>query len=112
MLDFELRVFLVKNIGKQVEGKEVDSGGDEDADVRFARKVEDVEGVNVRIGQVADEGRLPAQIETVVAELARGRAPAPAYPTAVRVAVNPTVAQTLGVPAEAVARARALFSRP
>jgi ABC-type uncharacterized transport system substrate-binding protein len=61
---------------------------------------------------VADEERLPAQIETVVVELARSRAPAPAYPTAVRVVVNPTVAQTLGVAAEAVARARALFSRP
>ena len=61
---------------------------------------------------VADEGRLPAQIETVVAELARGRAPAPAYPAAVRVAVNPTVAHTLGVATEAVERARALFARP
>ena len=58
---------------------------------------------------VADEERLPEQMQTVVAELARGRAPAPVYPAAVRVAVNPTVAQTLGVPAEAVARARALF---
>ena len=61
---------------------------------------------------VADEGRLPAQIETVVAELARGRAPAPAYPAAVRVAVNPTVAHNLGVATEAVERARALFARP
>ena len=61
---------------------------------------------------VADEERLPEQMQTVVADLARGRAPAPAYPAAVRVAVNPTVAQTLGVPAEAVARAQALFARP
>ena len=61
---------------------------------------------------VADEARLPAQIETVVAELVRGRAPAPAYPTAVRVAVNPTVAHTLGLAAEAVERAQSLFARP
>ena len=61
---------------------------------------------------VADEERLPEQMQTVVADLTRGRAPAPAYPTAVRVAVNPAVAQTLGVPAEAAERARALFSRP
>jgi ABC-type uncharacterized transport system substrate-binding protein len=59
---------------------------------------------------VADEGRLSEQIESLVAELARGRTPAPAYPVAVRVAVNPIVAQTLGVAAEAVERARTLFS--
>jgi hypothetical protein len=59
---------------------------------------------------VADEERLPEQIQAVVAELARGRAPAPTYPTAVRVVVNPIVAQTLGVSAEAVDRARSLFS--
>lgn len=61
---------------------------------------------------VADEERLPEQMQTVVAELARSRAPAPAYPAAVRVAVNPTVAHTLGVATEAVERARALFARP
>ena len=60
---------------------------------------------------VADEERLPEQIQAVVADLARGRTPAPAYPAAVRVAVNPTVAQTLGVAAEAVERARSLFPR-
>ena len=58
---------------------------------------------------VADEERLPEQMQTVVAELARDRAPAPVYPAAVRVAVDATVAQTLGVPAEAVARARRCF---
>jgi hypothetical protein len=61
---------------------------------------------------VADEERLPAQMRPLIADLARGRAPAPVYPAAVRVAVNPTVAHTLGVPAEAVERARSLFARP
>ena len=61
---------------------------------------------------VADEERLPEQMQTVLADLSRGRAPPPAYPTAVRVAVNPTVAHTLGLAAEAVERARSLFSRP
>ena len=61
---------------------------------------------------VADEDRLPAQMRPLIAELARARAPAPAYPAAVRVAVNPAVAQTLGVPAEAVERVRSLFARP
>jgi hypothetical protein len=61
---------------------------------------------------VADEERLPAQMRPLIADLARGRAPAPAYPAAVRVAVNPIVAHTLGVPAEAVERARSLFARP
>lgn len=61
---------------------------------------------------VADEERLPDQIQAVVAGLARGRAPAPAYPTAVRVVVNPIVAQTLGFSAEAVERAQSLLLRP
>lgn len=61
---------------------------------------------------VADEERLSAQIQVVVADLARSHAPAPAYPTAVRVAINPTVAHTLGVAVEAVERARSLFVRP
>lgn len=61
---------------------------------------------------VADEERLLEQMQTVLADLSRGRAPPPAYPTAVRVAVNPTVAHTLGLAAEAVERARSLFSRP
>ncbi len=60
---------------------------------------------------VADEERLPEQIQAVVAGLARGRAPAPTYPTAVRVVVNPIVAQTLGLSAEAVDRARSLLPR-
>lgn len=61
---------------------------------------------------VADEARLPEQMRSLIAELARGRAPAPAYPAAVRVAINPTVAQTLGVAAEAIEHARSLFPRP
>ncbi len=61
---------------------------------------------------VADEERLSAQIQTVLADLTRGRAPAPAYPVAVWVAVNPTVARTLGIAAEAVDHARSLFPRP
>jgi len=61
---------------------------------------------------VADEDALPAQARPLIAELLQGRAPAPAYPTAVRVALNPTVARTLGVAAPAVDRARALFARP
>lgn len=60
---------------------------------------------------VADEERLPEQIQAVVAGLARGRAPAPTYPTAVRVVVNPIVAQTLGLSAEVVDRARSLLPR-
>lgn len=61
---------------------------------------------------VADEEHLTAQIRAVVADLVQGRASPPAYPTAVRAALNPTVAHTLGVPAEAVERARSLFPRP
>ena len=61
---------------------------------------------------VADEERLPAQIQTILADLTRGRVPAPVYPVAVRVAVNSTVARTLGIAAEAVDRARSLFPRP
>jgi ABC-type uncharacterized transport system substrate-binding protein len=60
---------------------------------------------------VADEARLGEQMRLFIAELAQGRSPAPAYPTAVRVVVNPTVAQTLGLSAEVVERARSLFPR-
>ncbi|MCB1822003.1 MAG: hypothetical protein KDI73_10550, partial [Candidatus Competibacteraceae bacterium] len=60
---------------------------------------------------VADEARLPEQMQRFIAELAHGRTPAPTYPTTVRVVINATVAQTLGLSADAVARARALFSR-
>ncbi len=61
---------------------------------------------------VADEARLPMQIQPLIADLARGLAPTPAYPTAVQVAINPAVAQTLGIPAESIQRARSLFSSP
>jgi len=61
---------------------------------------------------VADEERLSAQVRTLIAELSRGQTPAPAYPVAVRVAVNPAVAQTLSIPVEAIERARSLFSVP
>ena len=61
---------------------------------------------------VADEEQLSAQMWTLIAELSRGQTPAPAYPAAVRVAVNPAVAQTLGIPVEAIERARSLFSIP
>ena len=60
---------------------------------------------------VADEARLPEQMRSLIADLVQGRAPAPVYPAAVHVAVNPTVAQTLGVAAEAIDRARSLFPR-
>mgnify|MGYP001366529690 FL=1 len=61
---------------------------------------------------VADEERLSAQVWTLIAKLSRGQTPAPAYPAAVRVAINPAVAQTLGIPVEAIERARSLFSIP
>lgn len=61
---------------------------------------------------VADEEQLPIQIRSLITMLARGRTPAPAYPVAVRVAANPIVAQTLGIPVEAIKRARSLFSSP
>ncbi|RUQ34842.1 MAG: hypothetical protein EKK71_15100 [Candidatus Competibacteraceae bacterium] len=61
---------------------------------------------------VADEERLPAQMQSLIADLARGRTPSPAYPAAVQVVVNPAVAQTLGISAEAIQRAHSLFSSP
>jgi putative tryptophan/tyrosine transport system substrate-binding protein len=61
---------------------------------------------------VADEAALPAQARPLLAELAQNRAPPPAYPAAVRLALNPTVARTLGVSAPAMDRARALLARP
>ena len=60
---------------------------------------------------VADEARLPEQMQFFITELAHERVPMPAYPTAVRVVVNTTVAQTLGLSADVIARAQALFSR-
>lgn len=61
---------------------------------------------------VADENAALEQVKRAADELARGRPPAPSYPAAVRVAVNPTVARTLGLSAEAVERARSLSGRP
>lgn len=61
---------------------------------------------------VADEAALPAQARPLLAELAQNRAPPSAYPAAVHLALNPTVARTLGVPGAALDRARALFARP
>ena len=61
---------------------------------------------------VADENAFLGQARRAAADLARGRAPAPSYPAAVRVVVNPTVARTLGLSDEAVERARLLFGRP
>ncbi|MCB1767177.1 MAG: hypothetical protein KDJ22_14145 [Candidatus Competibacteraceae bacterium] len=60
---------------------------------------------------VADEARGSEQMQRFIDELAQGRTPAPAYPTAVRVVINATMAQTLGVSAEALVRARSLFPR-
>ncbi|MCB1796160.1 MAG: hypothetical protein KDJ70_17395 [Candidatus Competibacteraceae bacterium] len=60
---------------------------------------------------VADEARGSEQMQRFIDELAQGRTPAPAYPTAVRVVINATMAQTLGVSAEAIARARSMFPR-
>jgi ABC-type uncharacterized transport system substrate-binding protein len=60
---------------------------------------------------VADEARLPEQMQFFITELAHERVPLPAYPTAVRVVVNTTVAQTLGLSTDVIARAQALFSR-
>ncbi|TVR65629.1 MAG: hypothetical protein EA420_02685 [Candidatus Competibacteraceae bacterium] len=61
---------------------------------------------------VADEAALPAQARPLLAELAQNRAPPPAYPAAVRLALNPTVARTLGVSGAALDRARSLFAGP
>lgn len=61
---------------------------------------------------VADEERLSAQAWTFITQLSRGKTPAPAYPAAIRIAVNPAVAKTLGIPVEAIERARSLFSIP
>ncbi len=60
---------------------------------------------------VADEARLPEQMRLFIDELAHGRTPAPAYPTAVRVVINRTVAQTLGISADAMTRAQSWFPR-
>ena len=60
---------------------------------------------------VADEARLPEQMQIFITALAHARVPRPAYPTAVRVVVNTTVAQTLGLSADVITRAQALFSR-
>jgi hypothetical protein len=57
---------------------------------------------------VADADRLPAQLQAALAELARGQVPAPAYPAASRVVVNPTVAHSLAVPAAALERSRSV----
>ena len=61
---------------------------------------------------VADERRMPEQMRALIAELAQGRTPHPTYPASVRVAINRTVAETLGVSAEAIHRAWSLFSTP
>lgn len=66
----------------------------------------------VMAAAVADEASLLDQIRASIADLARGKAPAPAYPATVRVAVNPTVARTLNLSEEAIERARAILSRP
>ena len=47
-----------------------------------------------------------------IRDLIRGRLPTSAYPTAVRVVVNPTVAQTLGVSAAALDRLPSSMLRP
>jgi ABC-type uncharacterized transport system substrate-binding protein len=60
---------------------------------------------------VADEARLTEQMRLFIDELAHSRVPAPAYPTAVRVVINRTVAQTLGISANAMTRAQSWFPR-
>ncbi len=66
----------------------------------------------VMAAAIADEASLLDQIRALVADLARGKAPAPVYPATVRVAVNPTVARNLNLSDEAIERARAIPSRP
>ncbi len=66
----------------------------------------------VMAAAVADEASLLDQIRTLIADLARGKAPAPVYPAPVRVAVNPTVARNLNLSDEAIERGRATPSRP
>lgn len=61
---------------------------------------------------VADETRLIDQLRPLIRDLIRGRLPTSAYPTAVRVVVNPTVAQTLGVSAAALDRLPSSVLRP
>ncbi len=55
---------------------------------------------------VTDESRLLDQIRPLIAPLARGKAPSPHYPTAIQVAINPTVARHLNLSDEAIERAR------
>ena len=66
----------------------------------------------VMAAAVADEASLLDQIRALIADLARGKAPAPVYPAPVRVAVNPTVARNLNLSDEAIERGRATPSRP
>ena len=66
----------------------------------------------VMAAAVADEASLLDQIRSSIPPLARGTAPPPRYPTAVRVAINPTVARNLNLSDEAIERARAIPSRP
>lgn len=65
----------------------------------------------VLAGVVADEDRLPEQMQSFITQLVQGKTPIPAYPTAVRVVINRTVAQTLGISTEAVEHTQSLFSR-
>ena len=53
--DEELRVVTAEEVGEGVEREEVERGGDDDAHVGLAGEVEDVERVDVWVGEVVDE---------------------------------------------------------
>ncbi len=63
----------------------------------FGGPTADYVRAGVLAAAVPDLDRLPAQIVAVAQRLARGAVPAPAYPEATRVVVNPTVAGVLSI---------------
>ncbi|PIL22467.1 hypothetical protein GSI_15155 [Ganoderma sinense ZZ0214-1] len=69
MRDEELWVVAAEKVGEGVEREEVERGGDDDADVRLAGEVEDVEWMHVRVGEVVDERGFHRALDELIMSL-------------------------------------------
>ena len=69
MLDLHLRMVSTEDIGELIQGEEIQRRWDDDADMRLARKIEYMERVNIRVGEVTDERRLHRTVDESIVSL-------------------------------------------
>lgn len=69
MLDLHLRMVSTEDVGELIQGEEIQRRWDDDADMRLARKIEYMERVNIRVGEVTDERRLHRTVDESIVSL-------------------------------------------